>query len=76
MAKIKLGKYKHYKNVLVKVIGAGRHSETLEDLVFYEKLEDFGGYKKGSLWARPLKMFKGKVIVNGKKVPRFKFIKE
>ena len=73
---MKLGKYKHYKNLLVKVIGVGRHSETLEELVFYEKLEDFKGYKKGSLWARPLKMFKEKVIVNGKKVPRFKFIGE
>jgi hypothetical protein len=76
MAKLKLGKYKHYRNLLVKVIGVGRHSETLEELVFYEKLEDFGGYKKGSLWARPLKMFKEKIVANGKKVPRFKFIKE
>ena len=73
---MKLGKYKHYKNILVRVIGVGHHSETLEALVFYKKLEDFGRYKKGSLWARPLKMFKEKVIVNGKKVPRFKFIKK
>lgn len=73
---MKLGKYKHYKNLLVKVIGVGRHSETLEELVFYKKLEDFGGYKEGSLWARPLKMFNEKVTVNGKKVPRFKFVKE
>lgn len=76
MAKIKLGKYKHYKNILVKVIGVGKHSESLEDLVIYEKLEDFGEFKKGSLWVRPLKMFKEKVVVNGKKVPRFKFLGE
>lgn len=76
MSKIKLGKYIHYKNLLVRVIGVGRHSETLEELVFYEKLENFGKYKKGSLWARPLKMFKEKVTVKGKKVPRFKYVKE
>ena len=76
MTKLKLGKYRLYKNLLVKVIGVGKHSESLEDLVIYEKLEDFGGFKKGSLWVRPLKMFKEKVLVNGKKVPRFKFVEE
>jgi hypothetical protein len=76
MAELKLGKYRHYKNLLVKVIGVGKHSESLEDLVIYEKLEDFGGFKKGSLWVRPLKIFKEKVVVDGEKVPRFKFIKE
>ena len=76
MAKLKLGKYRHYKNILVKVIGVGKHSETLEDVVIYEKLEAFGGFKKGSLWVRPLKMFKENVLVNGKKVPRFIFIEE
>ena len=76
MAELKLGKYRHYKNILVKVIGVGKHSESLEDLVIYEKLEDFGGFKKGSLWVRPLKMIKEKVLVNGKKVPRFKFLGE
>ncbi len=76
MAELKLGKYKHYKNLLVRVIGVGKHSESLEDLVIYEKLENFGGFKKGSLWVRPLKMFKEKVVVNGKKVPRFKFVEE
>ncbi len=73
---MKLGKYRHYKNILVRVLGIALHSETLEELVVYEKLEDFGGYKKGSLWARPKKMFLEKVIVNGKKVPRFKYVEK
>ena len=76
MAKLKLGKYRYYKNILVKVVGVGKHSESLEDVVIYEKLEDFGGFKKGSLWVRPLRMFKEKVLVNGKKIPRFKFVEE
>lgn len=71
---MKLGKYKHYKNILVRVIGVALHSETLEELVVYEKLQDYGGYKKGSLWVRPKKMFLEKVKAAGKLVPRFKYI--
>lgn len=71
---MKIGKYKHYKNIMVEVLGVALHSETLEELVVYKKLEDFKGYKKGSLWVRPKKMFLEKVKVNGKSVPRFKFV--
>jgi hypothetical protein len=63
--------YLHYKHIPVKVVGLALHSETKEELVIYEKLEDFGEYKKGSLWARPKKMFLEDVMINGKKVPRF-----
>ncbi|MCL4363847.1 DUF1653 domain-containing protein [Patescibacteria group bacterium] len=71
---MKLGRYLHYKNILVEVIGTALHSETLEELVVYKKLQAFKGYKKGSLWVRPKKMFLEKVKVNGKLVPRFKFV--
>jgi hypothetical protein len=67
--------YRHYKNLLVKVIGIALHSETKEELVIYEKLEDFGEYKKGSLWARPKKMFLEKVTINGETLPRFSLVK-
>ena len=71
---MKLGIYRHYKNILCRVLGVALHSETLEELVVYEKLEDFNGYKKGSLWVRPKKMFLEKVKYQGKLVPRFKYI--
>jgi len=75
--KVQIGAtYLHYKNIPVRVIGLALHSETLEELVVYEKLADFGKYKKGSLWVRPKKMFLEDVIVQGKKVPRFALIKE
>lgn len=74
MTKVKKGVYKHYKNLLVRVIGVGLHSETMEEVVIYEKLEDFSGFKKGSLWVRPLKMFTETVTVDGKKIPRFQYI--
>jgi len=52
--KLKIGTYRHYKGSLYRVIGVGKHSETLEDLVFYEALYD---NPKAQLWVRPLKMF-------------------
>jgi hypothetical protein len=67
--KIKLGIWKHYKGKEYKVIGVAKHSETLEELVVYQAL-----YGERQLWVRPLKMFLEKVEVEGKKVPRFKFI--
>lgn len=71
MGKIKIGKYQHYKGNFYKVIDVARHSETLEYLVVYECLYD---NPDGRLWVRPLGMFLEEVEVNGKKMPRFKFI--
>lgn len=68
---LKLGKYQHYKGNFYKVIGVAKHSETLEDLVVYETLYD---NPESKLWARPLKMFTENIVVNGKEIPRLKFI--
>jgi len=67
---IKLGKYKHYKGKEYEVIGVAKHSETLEEMVVYRAL-----YDEHKLWVRPLKMFLEDVEVDGRKVPRFEFIK-
>ncbi len=65
------GVYQHYKgkNYIVKDIA--RHSETLEHLVVYECLYD---NPAGKLWVRPLGMFLETVEVEGKTIPRFKYI--
>ena len=71
---MKLGKYQHSKTGnYYRVIGIAKHSETLEELVVYETL-----YKNptSKLWVRPVKMFLEKVEINGKKMPRFKFVGE
>uniref|UniRef100_A0A7C4M070 DUF1653 domain-containing protein n=1 Tax=candidate division CPR3 bacterium TaxID=2268181 RepID=A0A7C4M070_UNCC3 len=73
--KINPGIYQHYKGNLYEVIGLAHHSETLEELVVYRALyisKDFG---KNALWVRPLAMFLESVIIDGKEIPRFKFIK-
>lgn len=74
MNDVKLGIYRHYKNIMVRVIGVALHSETHEELVVYEKLDDVGEFKKGSLWVRPKKMFVEDMTANGKKLPRFKYV--
>lgn len=68
---LKRGKYRHYKGNEYEVIGAAKHTETLEDLVMYRAL-----YGEGGLWVRPLGMFLEDVLVDGEKVPRFRYIEE
>jgi hypothetical protein len=60
------GRYRHYKGGEYEVIGAARHSETLEPLVVYRPL-----YNDSGLWARPHRMFFEQVEVAGKRQPRF-----
>jgi len=71
---IKLGKYKHYKGAIMEVIGIAHHSETLEELVIYIDQVDDPKFGKNAIWARPKKMFMENVVVEGKSIPRFKFI--
>lgn len=69
---LKLGEYEHYKSgKKYRVIGVAKHSETLEDMVVYEALYD---NEMSKLWVRPLAMFLENVTVDGKRVPRFKYI--
>ena len=70
----KLGKYKHYKGKQYEIVGVARHSETLEELVVYHALYDSKEFGKNALWIRPLQMFLEEVEIEGKKIPRFKFI--
>lgn len=71
---MKLGKYQHSKTRnFYRVIAIAKHSETLEDLIVYEALYE---NPLGKIWVRPLKMFIENVEINGKLVPRFKFIEK
>lgn len=74
MATVKPGKYQHYKGKFYEVIGVARHSETLEELVAYRALYDSDEFGKNALWVRPKKMFLENVTVDGKRVPRFKYL--
>ena len=67
---LKPGLYRHFKGGEYKVLGVARHSETLEELVLYEHLDD------ASRWVRPLPMFLEEVDKDGYKGPRFKHVEE
>lgn len=69
---IKPGRYRHYKGTEADVICVAKHTETKEEMVVYEHIED--ETRQNAIWVRPLKMFLEMVIVNGKEVPRFEFI--
>ncbi len=63
------GRYKHYKGQMYDVLHVASHSETLESMVIYRAL--YGSYK---VCARPECMFKETVVLDGRKVPRFKLL--
>jgi hypothetical protein len=71
MQTIKPGIYQHYKGNLYQVVETCRHSETLETLVVYRAL-----YGERGLWVRPYAMFIENVLVEGKSVPRFQWMRD
>ena len=71
---MQLGKYQHYKGKYYEVLGVAHHSETLEELVVYRALYTSEEFGKNALWVRPKKMFLENVVIDDKRVPRFKFM--
>lgn len=63
------GFYRHYKGGEYEVLGAVRHSETLDVLVLYRAL-----YGERGLWVRPHAMFFSDVVIEGQPRPRFAFV--
>jgi len=74
MNEIRTGKYRHYKGKLYEVLGVGRHSETLEEVVIYKALYYSADFGENSIWVRPKKMFLETVKVDGEIIPRFEFV--
>jgi hypothetical protein len=68
---VALGIYEHYKGKRYEVVGEAIHTETREPMVIYKALYK-GDFPEGTLWARPMAMFKENVTVNGKSIPRFR----
>ena len=66
------GLYRHYKNQTYRVLGTCRHSETLEELVYYECLYE---NPSGKFWVRPTAMFLGEVTLPDYSGPRFALVK-
>ena len=67
---IKPGIYRHYKGNKYQVFDVATHSESEEALVVYKTL-----YANFDLWVRPYEMFTESVVINGKTIPRFEWIR-
>ena len=66
---LKLGEYVHYKGGRYEVINIAHDELTGDEVVVYKALQrDMG------LWVRKLSIFLEDVEVDGKKVPRFKYM--
>lgn len=76
MDKIKIGKYIHFKGSIIEVIGVALHSETQEEMVVYLHPDPVKGLTANTMWVRPVDMFLENVIIDGKSIPRFKYINQ
>lgn len=64
--KIKPGLYRHFKGGVYRVLGEGKHSESLDPFVVYAH--------DGQLWLRPKAMFLETVERDGNTLPRFEYL--
>lgn len=58
----------------MQVLGIGKHSETLEEMVIYRHLYHHDGDATHGFWVRPVAMFLETVTRDGYGGPRFQFI--
>ena len=64
------GVYQHYKGKSYLVFVSVSHTETDERMVVYASTS-----ADGILWTRPSAMFSEEVEIDGKRLPRFKFLR-
>jgi hypothetical protein len=62
--------WRHYKGNHYKILALGKHSETGEVLVAYERMED------QHIYFRPITLFFADVEWNGSIVPRFVLVSD
>lgn len=67
MNNIKVGEtYKHFKGNIYKIIAIAKHSETMEDLIIYQQIDE-----PTKVWARPINMFNDTIIKDNVSYKRF-----
>lgn len=68
---LKTGLYRHYKGNIYRLLYIARHSETLEEMVIYQDVNEIQ-----KVWARPASMWEETVEVGGRIIPRFEYLGE
>jgi len=80
MTQLKLGKYRHYKGKYYEVLGIALDTETRKKMVLYKCLYPVNDlpkeYGKEPIFTRTYDNFIVEVEIDGKRIPRFKFIGE
>lgn len=66
--------WRHFKGNVYVVLHLAKHSETGEELVVYTKIRGTGSAGDGTVWVRPVSIWKEIVERNGKSQPRFELI--
>jgi hypothetical protein len=69
MSEIKLGIYRHYKGNVYRVLHIAKHTETLEDMVVYQDINN-----PNKIWARPASMWNNDITFDGEIVKRFQLL--
>ena len=59
-------KYKHFKGNIYKILAIAKNSETLEEMIVYQQIDD-----KEKIWVRPKSMWNEIVEKDGKSFFRF-----
>lgn len=65
----KLGKYRHYKGTEYEVLFIAKDSDSEEDVVVYQDIEN-----PEKVWTRSVEIFTQEVEVDGKMMPRFTYL--
>lgn len=58
---VKLGRYRHYKGGIYKVIALAKLESNHQDMVVYVSEEDSGEFPVGTVWVRPATEFEERV---------------
>ena len=66
---MKPGLYRHYKGNLYRLLYIARHSETLEEMVIYQDVNN-----PEKIWARPASMWEETVEIGGERDCRFQYL--
>ena len=68
--------YRHFKGNTYKIIAIARDSETTDEVVVYQGLQDSSSFGSSPLWVRSKKEFLSCVIIDGKEQARFAPVNE
>lgn len=73
-ANIQTGRYLHFKGRPYNVLGVGIDNMHLDTYIIYQALYEDPNFGSNTLWARPISLFTDTKTVDGKEIPRFRYI--